>query len=92
MIQPYVRFCMQDTVDRKWNVSRSIWDYELIYIAEGSMVVQCDGTQSIANVGDIVFLRPDVPHILSSGSEVTRQPLCILTFLKTICPLSYQFR
>lgn len=82
MIQPYVRFCMQDTVDRKWNVSRSIWDYELIYIAEGSMVVQCDGTQSIANVGDIVFLRPDVPHILSSGSEVTRQPHVHFDFFK----------
>lgn len=74
MIQPYVRFCMQDTIDRKWRLSRSIWDYELIYIADGSMVVECNGKQSIANVGDIVFLRPDVPHVLTSGSEVTSQP------------------
>lgn len=82
MIRPYVRFCMRDTIDRKWKLSRSIWDYELIYIAEGSMVVVCDGEQGVANVGDIIFLRPDVPHVLYSGSEVTSQPHVHFDFFK----------
>ena len=36
-IYPYVRLAMHDVIDKKWIVSRSIWDYETIYIADVTM-------------------------------------------------------
>ena len=36
-IYPYVRLAMHDVIDKKWIVSRSIWDYEIIYIADVTM-------------------------------------------------------
>lgn len=73
-INPYVRLAMRDVIDKKWIVSRSIWDYEIIYIAEGEMNVLTNGVNYTAEAGDIVFLRPYKSHILTSKCDVTSQP------------------
>ena len=73
-INPYVRHAMHDTVDGDWIVSRSIWDYELIYIDEGEMHIQIGKKKYIANKGDFVFLRPNTPHILTKTKTRLSQP------------------
>lgn len=73
-INPYVRFSMYDTIDKKWCVYRAIWDYEVIYIDEGEMTVTVNNTTYVAGVGDIIFLRPYETHILRSNSDILSQP------------------
>lgn len=73
-INPYVRLAMQDVIDKKWIVSRSIWDYEIIYIAEGEMNVFINNENRVAKAGDIIFLRPYKSHTLTSNCDVTSQP------------------
>ncbi len=73
-MRPYVRFAMHDTINKNWHLSRAIWDYEIIYIADGSMIVEVEKNKYVAKQGDIIFLRPDVHHILKSGSDSTQQP------------------
>ncbi len=81
-MMPYVRFSMHDTINKKWKLSRSIWDYEIIYIAEGSMIIEIDTNQYLAQKDDIIFLRPDVHHVLRSGSDSTCQPHVHFDFFK----------
>ncbi len=73
-LNPYIRNAMHDKVEGLWLVSRSIWDYELIYIAQGSMKVQINNKTYIANEGDFVFLKPDIPHVLSNEKGILSQP------------------
>lgn len=79
---PYVRFAMHDTINKRWKLSRSIWDYEIIYIAEGSMIIETESNRYVAKKDDIVFLRPDVHHVLRSGSDSTSQPHVHFDFFK----------
>lgn len=81
-VQPYVRFAMHDTINREWYVSRAIWDYEIIYIADGSMIVETEQHRYVANTGDIIFLRPGTHHVLRSGSDLTVQPHVHFDFFK----------
>lgn len=81
-MSPYVRFAMHDTINRQWKLSRSIWDYELIYIADGSMSVEIGDNKYVAEAGDIIFLRPNVHHVLKSCSDSTSQPHVHFDFIK----------
>ena len=74
LFQPYVRFAMRDEIGEKWNMTRSIWDYEVIYIAKGKMNVIVDGKKYVAEQGDIVFIKPKIKHTLSYAGVITKQP------------------
>ena len=73
-INPYVRHAMYDSFEGRWLVSRSMWDYELIFIAEGEMTVRVGGETYVAKQGDFVFLKPHIPHVLSSSGGRLSQP------------------
>ena len=73
-IRPYVRIAMRDDIGEKWNMTRSIWDYELIYIAKGKMNVTVFNKKYVAEQGDIVFLRPNIKHSLTYAGVPTKQP------------------
>ena len=73
-INPFVRHAMYDSFEGKWLVSRSMWDYELIFIAEGEMNIQVGDETYVAKEGDFVFLRPKVPHTLSHSEGRLSQP------------------
>jgi len=71
---PYIRLAMYDTILNEFKMDRVIWDYEIIYIAEGKMLVTVDDIQYECIEGDIIFLRPRVHHILESGDVKVVQP------------------
>ena len=71
---PYIRVAKHDIQDTKFCFDRTIWDYELIYLQQGSMKITYQDKTYIANEGNIIFLRPRVHHILESNSEIVLQP------------------
>lgn len=73
-IEPYVRFAMYDRIGKGWKISRSIWDYEIIYIGEGKMNIGIGNDFFTAEENDIVFLRPNIRHTLTNGCPSTFQP------------------
>ena len=73
-IHPYVRLARNDTESRGWSVSRSIWDYEIIYIVDGEMMIEIGGKKYIAKKDAIIFIRPKTPHTLTVVSKTVNQP------------------
>lgn len=71
---PYVRLAMHDKIDTKWILSRSIWDYEIIYIEKGEMNIFTNNVNHVAKQGDIVFLKPYKSHILTNKTSTLIQP------------------
>jgi AraC-like DNA-binding protein len=71
---PYIRLAMFDTILNEFKMDRAIWDYEIIYIAEGKMLVTVNDIQYECVEDDIIFLRPRVHHILESGYVKVVQP------------------
>lgn len=74
-LAPFIRVAMYDTQFSNFRFDRVLWDYEIIYIAEGRMKLTIDKKVYDCIEGDILFLRPHVPHILESvGNEKVVQP------------------
>lgn len=73
-LQPYVRHSMYDDIGEGWVIDRSIWDYEIIFISKGKMIVEIGGKTYTATEGDIIFLRPRIHHRLLYGGVPTSQP------------------
>lgn len=73
-LSPYVRLAMDSKVNGHWKLDRVIFDYEIIYIKEGTLDVTVEGKSFKAKKGDIVFLRPKQSHILDNNGEYLRQP------------------
>ncbi len=71
-LSPYVRLAMTDTIDHRIVISRSIWDYEIIYVEKGSIKVNVNNRNMIAKQGDIIFLKPKVHHELKMGEGVVQ--------------------
>ena len=71
---PYIRVAKYDIQDTHFCFNRTIWDFELIYLQQGSMKVTYQDKTYIANEGDIIFLRPRIHHILESNSDIVLQP------------------
>ena len=71
---PYIRLAMYDTLQSTFLMDRCIWDYEIIYIADGKMFVTVEGVRQECIEGDIIFLRPRLHHILESANVKVVQP------------------
>ena len=66
-ISPYVRRAMHSQMNSGFLIGqRVIFDYEIIHIAYGKMRINIGGKDYICEKGDIVLLRPGIPHTLSS--------------------------
>ena len=85
LINPYIRLTMESRLSAGRNIARRIiYDYELIYIEEGSFTFVYDDKAYHSKAGDIIFIRPGIPHsfILDQGDisqphihfDVTHRP------------------
>ena len=74
-INPYIRRAMDNTLDVNITIARRIiYDYELLYIADGLLLLEYDGQNHICKKGDLLLLRPGVPHAFVKILEPLRQP------------------
>lgn len=75
-LSPYIRVAMDSLINPPWNVSeRVIFDYELLYIMEGSVVITIEDTEYMGQPGDVFLFKPRQRHsIQTKGNTKFRQP------------------
>lgn len=62
-MSPYIRVAMFSTLTAPFQISpRAIFDYEIILVDGGKCQITIDGVPHLCKKGDVVFLRPGVPH------------------------------
>lgn len=77
MLSPYVRIAWDNVCDDiDWYLSpRVIFDYEIIYLAQGEIDLMVEGKHYHVTPGAFIILRPGQRHsIRSVGTELVRQP------------------
>ncbi|WP_028610071.1 AraC family transcriptional regulator [Paenibacillus harenae] len=75
-ISPYIRVAMDNTVERPWVIQeRVLFDYELLYIMEGKVIVTIEDVVYEGVRGDIFLFRPKQRHkIVKVEGQRLRQP------------------
>ncbi len=74
-INPYIRVAMHSVLPRNHIIKRRIlFDYELIYIADGEFTLKYDGIDYKCEAGQFIFLCPDVPHSFEEINRDLTQP------------------
>lgn len=71
-IHPYIRLARNDEEQKGWSITRTIWDYELIYVAEGEMSVIIGNRNYIAKKNNLIFIRPREEHTLIANTNITQ--------------------
>ena len=66
---PYVRVAMHDTPG-DFVFNRFIFDFELIYIENGTVQLEIENQVFNCTKGDIIFLKPGIQHKLSAVGNV----------------------
>ena len=71
-----IRRAIYDVVPSEWEIfDRIIFDYEIMYIAEGRCYIKLGENEYHAQTGDLFFIKPNVRHhIKSEGRERLHQP------------------
>ncbi|AHV98919.1 AraC family transcriptional regulator [Paenibacillus sabinae] len=85
-ISPYIRVAMDNIVEgRSWVIKeRQLFDYELLYIMEGTVNVTIEDTVYEGVRGDIFLFRPKQRHkITKVGKQRLRQPHIHFDFFYT---------
>ena len=63
LINPYVRLAMKSRIPSGHHIARRvIYDYELIYLDKGSFTLIYHDKPYRCKTGDIIFIRPGIPH------------------------------
>ena len=66
-LSPFVRYAARSYIPAPFIIGRRIiFDYEVIYIDSGCMLLTLEGKDYICEKGDVIFLRPGQPHCLQS--------------------------
>lgn len=75
-LSPYIRTAMDSLVTPPWRVhERVIFDYELLYIKSGEVIVSIESETYNGIPGDIFLFKPKQKHSISIvGNEPLRQP------------------
>lgn len=74
-INPYIRVAMQSVIPAGHEIKRRIiFDYELIYVADGEFILTYNGKEYSCKKGQFIFLRPGVPHSFSGIEKDLSQP------------------
>lgn len=74
-INPYIRVAMHSVLPKESFIKkRVIFDYELIYIEEGSLNLYYDGKDYLFKTGDFLLLHPGVTHSFKRLKEDLSQP------------------
>ena len=75
LINPYIRLARESRIPKGHTVAkRVIYDYELIYIEEGSFTFIYGDKSFFCNAGDLLFIRPGIPHSFIFDLEAISQP------------------
>jgi len=75
LIAPYVRLATHSVILPPWIIGeRVIFDYEIIFVKDGSCRLRCGDTEYLCRKNDVVFLRPGVRHTLIISDEPFHQP------------------
>ncbi|SDX25106.1 AraC family transcriptional regulator [Paenibacillus sp. CF384] len=75
-LSPYVRIAMTHIAPSNWSVSpRQIWDYELLYLQEGHLLVTVEDETYEGIPGDIFLFKPRQRHSIQVlGDAAISQP------------------
>ncbi|MDR6883978.1 AraC family transcriptional regulator [Bacillus sp. 3255] len=75
-VSPYIRVAFDSVVETPWTIEeRVIWDYEMLFLMEGHLLVTVEGETYEGRPGDVFFFKPNQRHsIQSTGPQAIRQP------------------
>jgi AraC-like DNA-binding protein len=74
-ISPYIRLAMDNTIQEPWHLQeRVLFDYELLYLMEGEVLVTIEDQVYEGKAGDIFLFRPKQRHAIKQISKFIRQP------------------
>lgn len=75
-LSPYIRVAMDSVIDGDWELAeRVIFDYELLYIMEGQVIITIEDRRYNGKPGDVFLFRPKVRHSIQvTGDTSFRQP------------------
>jgi len=75
LINPYIRVAMHSILPENFIIKqRIIYDYELIYIEKGELMLTYDGKKYLCKRGSFVFIRPAIAHSFKCGGAPVYQP------------------
>jgi len=97
ILSPYIRLATHSTMSAPFVINtRILYDYEIIYVKDGSCKIKIDGTEYICKKNNIVFLRPGVPHSFHDNDTDFIQPHihfdAVYSKNSTITPISFKSR
>ena len=74
-LNPYIRLATQSVVQKNHKIKRRIiFDYELIYIANGKFVICYNDVEYVCEKGQFVLIRPGIPHSFLTLETEVEQP------------------
>lgn len=75
-LSPYIRVAMDSVLEPSWKIDeRVIWDYELLYLMEGQLLVTVEDEVYYGKTGDCFFFKPGQRHSIQNiGGTRIRQP------------------
>lgn len=74
-VNPYIRKAIHSVIRATHVIKRRIiFDYELLYVADGEFILNYNETDYRCQKGQFVFLRPGVPHSFQVGDHNLTQP------------------
>ena len=66
-LSPYIRVAMHSTLTAPFTIrERILFDYELIFVEDGSCNIVIDGIPHLCKKNDVIFLRPGISHQFES--------------------------
>jgi len=75
IINPYIRVAMQSVLRKGTKIAqRIIFDYELVYIADGEFILNYNETDYRCTKGQFILLRPGISHSFSVTDTNLSQP------------------
>lgn len=75
LINPYIRLATHSVIPKGNNImQRSIYDYELIYLKSGEFTFIYDNRSYHCKAGDLIFIRPRIPHSFQIEHTEISQP------------------
>ncbi|WP_274652351.1 AraC family transcriptional regulator [Paenibacillus humicola] len=76
-LSPYIRVAMDSVIEPPWHIpERVIFDYELLFVKEGHIIVTVEDEQYAGKPDDIFLFKPGQRHSirLAEGTSRFRQP------------------
>ncbi|MBE6589245.1 MAG: AraC family transcriptional regulator [Ruminococcaceae bacterium] len=94
-VNPYIRVATRSVLKQGSVIKqRIIFDYELIYIEDGSMTLYFDGAPYQCNQGHFILIRPGLSHSFDCTKQALSQPHIHFDLIYTpdseITPVSFK--